>query len=125
MSTKTNHAEPTTMKRHSESNLQKACYKLFCTLKPLEYGLLYLNHNNAASAIQGSILKAMGMVAGVADMTYLTTPVTFIEFKTENGKQSQPQKHWQQLVESKGYRYIIVRSQAEFCAAVGINLFGV
>jgi len=114
-----------TMKSHSESNLQKACYKLFCTLKGSEYGLLYLNHNNAANAIQGAILKGMGMVAGVADMTYLTTPVTFLEFKVGKGTQSVAQKNWQALVESRGYRYIIIRSQAEFCDAVGIKLFGV
>ena len=112
------------MKHHSEANLQKACYKLFCTLKPLEYGLLYLNHNNAANAIQGSILKGMGMVAGVADMTYLTNPVTFLEFKVGNGRQSEAQKNWQKLVESKGFRYEIIRTQAEFCRAVGIDLTG-
>jgi hypothetical protein len=115
----------TTTTSHSEANLQKACYKLFCKLKPREYGLLYLNHNNAANAIQGAILKGMGMVAGVADMTYLTNPVTFLEFKVAKGRQSEAQKNWQQLVESHGYRYIIVRSQAEFCKAVGIELAGV
>ena len=113
------------MTSHSEFNLQKSCYKLFCNLKPREYGLLYLNHNNAANAVQGAILKGMGMVAGVADMTYLTNPVTFIEFKVGKGRQSEAQKNWQQLVESRGYRYIIVRSHADFCKAVGIELTGV
>jgi hypothetical protein len=113
------------MASHSEANLQKACYKLFCKLKPREHGLLYLNHNNAANAMQGAILKGMGMVAGVADMTYLTTPVTFLEFKTEKGRQSEVQKNWQQLVESHGYRYVIIRSQMDFCNAVGITFGGV
>ena len=112
------------MASHSESKLQKACFKLFCKLKPREYGLLYLNHNNAANAIQGAILKGMGMVAGVADMTYLTNPVTFLEFKVDKGRQSEAQRQWQQLVESHGFRYEIIRTQAEFCRAVGIDLTG-
>lgn len=111
---------------HSESELQRACYRLFCLTKPLEYGLLYLNHNNPRNAINGSILKAMGMVAGVADMTYLHPDgVMFLEFKTPKGKQSEAQKNWQKLVESKGYRYHLVFSVADFCQIMNINLQGV
>ena len=73
---------------------------------------------------KGAIRKGMGMVAGVADMTYLSNPVTFLEFKVDKGRQSDAQKQWQQLVESHGFRYEIIRSQAEFCRAVGIDLSG-
>ena len=37
-----------------------------------------------------------------------------IEFKTETGRQSDVQKSWQRIVESKGYRYVIIRSLEEF-----------
>ena len=49
-----------------------------------------MNHNNPRNAINGSLLKTMGMVAGVADMTYLHPDgVKFIEFKVDGGKQSE------------------------------------
>jgi len=113
-------------KRHSESDLQRACYRLFCLCKPLEYGLLFMNHNNPRNAINGSLLKTMGLVAGVADMTYLHPDgVKFIEFKVDGGRQSEAQKNWQALVESKGYTYHIIRTTKEFCDLMNIQLSGV
>ena len=64
-------------------------------------------------------LKAMGLVAGVSDMTYLSKsgPI-FLEFKTETGKQTTKQKEWQSTVEAAGYRYVIIRSFADFAKSL-------
>ena len=78
-------------------------------------GLLYLNHNTPRNAIDGARLKAMGMVAGVADMTFLYQGrAIFLEFKTSTGRQSQAQKDWQKTIESQGFEYHVVRSLDEF-----------
>ena len=41
-------------------------FRSFCLCKPLEYGLLFMNHNNPRNAINGSIPKGMGL--GLADL---------------------------------------------------------
>lgn len=99
----------------TEQQLQVLCFTWHWNARPQERGLLYMNHNNPRDAKHGAQLKVMGMVKGVADMTYLSKggPV-FLEFKTEKGKQSPAQKDWQALVENAGYRYCVVRSFEEF-----------
>ena len=49
---------------------------------------------------------------GEPDLTLFTrTGITiFIEIKTPTGKQSKKQKHFQELIESYGFAYIILRS---------------
>jgi hypothetical protein len=56
-----------------EYTLQAACVKLFKLLKPHEEGRLFLNLNNPRSRTNGHFLKGIGLTAGVADMTYLST----------------------------------------------------
>lgn len=77
-----------------------------------------MNLNNPPNAIQGAKLKGMGLVAGVADMTYLmpNAALVFIEFKTEEktSKQSKAQIEWANLVRSLGFRYEIVRTFNDF-----------
>ena len=65
-------------------------------------------------------MKGMGVVAGVADMLYLS-PLGMIalEFKTETGRQSASQKEWQRQIESAGYQYVIIRSLQDFLTAIG------
>ncbi len=69
-------------------------------------------HNTPRNKIDGARLKSMGMVAGVSDMIYLRydrAPLC-IEFKTDNGRQSPEQKRWQQVAESFGCEYRIIRT---------------
>lgn len=76
-----------------------------------------MNHNNPRDARQGAYLKAMGMISGVADMTYIRpdgSGITYIEFKTERGSQSKSQKWWQEVVEKAGCKYVIVRNFEDF-----------
>jgi len=56
-------------------------------------------------------LTKIGVVAGVSDLIYVTKDkVYFIEIKTENGKQSEKQKIFENKIKSLGYIYLIVRS---------------
>lgn len=99
----------------TEQQLQAHCFTWHWNNRPNERGLLYMNHNNPRDARHGMQLKAMGLVAGVSDMTYLSkSGVIFLEFKTPDGKQTARQKEWQSTVEQAGYRYTIVRSFEDF-----------
>ncbi len=80
-----------------------------------------MNMNNPRSKINGAIMKASGMVSGVADMTYLNNGnAYFFELKVDKGKQSDNQKQWQGIVESAGFSYQIIRSLTEFQTAINI-----
>lgn len=106
-----------------EMRLQMACIKVFNLFKPKEHGLLYMNHQNPKSAMAGRQLKKMGLIPGVADLTYLSPQgAIFIELKSEDGRQSQYQKEWQSKVENAGYTYHVVKSISDFCTIVGIEL---
>lgn len=109
--------------RHQESKLQQACVRWFRYAYP-EYALLLFAVPNgvATSATQGRILKAEGMVAGVADLILLLPRhgkgSLCMEMKTEKGRQSDNQKNWQQAAESNGNKYVVVRNFDEFQNAV-------
>lgn len=105
--------------RHNESQLQRVCVAWF-NLQYRQYkGLLYAVPNGArTSATQGRILKAEGMTAGVADLI-LDIPAQGyhglrLEMKTLTGRQSDSQKRWQELEESQGYKYVVVRTYEDF-----------
>jgi len=99
----------------TECKLQSECFIWHWNNFPEQRGLLFMNHNTPKDARNGAILKGMGLVKGVADMTYLSDfGAILIEFKTEEGKQSKDQKEWQKIVEYAGYKYVIVRSLKHF-----------
>ena len=104
-----------------EHTLQSACFIWHWNARPEERGLLYMNHNNPRDARQGSYLKALGMVKGVADMTYLRPrgETVFIEFKTASGRQSDAQKDWEKKVLSAGCKYYICKSLEHFKEIIG------
>ena len=101
--------------RKTEQNLQMNCVTWFNLQYPKLRGLLFMNHNTPRNAIDGVKLKAMGLAAGVADMTFLhNSKAYFIELKTKTGKQSPKQIEWQKTVSNEGFQYIIIRSLDEF-----------
>lgn len=100
----------------TESHLQAQCFQHFHNTYPNERGRLFMCHNNPRNAIDGNRLKAQGMVAGVSDLILLryNQPPLCIEFKLPEGKQQPVQKQWQQIAESTGAKYVIIRSLDEF-----------
>ncbi len=62
----------------------------------------------------GSILDAMGRIAGTADYCFVSEKTSFfIEFKTEKGKLSSGQEFFQRWCNDKGIGYYISRSSKE------------
>ena len=99
----------------SESQLQTAIYTWFHNAYPHLRGLLCYNLNNSRNKIDGNRNRALGLQKGRADMVfYYAGRAYHIEIKTETGEQSPAQKKWQRLIESHGFSYYIVRSEAEF-----------
>lgn len=112
----------TTRRRHPEHQLQTACFKWFNLQYPEFRGLLFAVPNGGGrSRIEGALLKAEGVVAGVADMLLLVPSKGYaglcIEFKaaTKTARQSEAQKNWERLINKHGvYKYTIVRTFEEF-----------
>lgn len=111
--------------RHVESNTQIACVRWFRYQYPKLRKLLFAVPNGGArDRVTGAILKAEGVVAGVADLLLLVPRGGYhglcIEMKTRTGRQSKSQKEWQQEVEAQGYRYVVCRSEIDFRNAVKV-----
>lgn len=109
--------------RHEESKIQQNCVMWFRLAYPrLRLNLFSVPNGGARRRIEGAIMKAEGVVAGVADLLLLYPSGGWhglaIEMKTAKGKQRDTQKEWQQAIETQGYKYIIVRSFDEFRAEV-------
>ena len=124
--------------RHIESMTQCRCVRWFRLQYPAIGNLLFAVPNGGRRGkVEACILKAEGVVAGVADMLLLVPSGGWhglaIEMKTETGRQSPSQREWQQLVEKVGYRYVVCRTIDEFINEVnkylsngkGENLSGV
>lgn len=109
--------------RHLESDIQIACVRWFRYQHPSVAPLLFAVPNGGArNAVTASILKAEGVVAGVADLLLLVPSGGWhglaIEMKTPTGRQSESQKAWQRAVEGQGYRYAVCRSVEGFIETV-------
>ena len=105
--------------RHIESNTQIACVRWFRYQYPKLRKLLFAVPNGGArDRVTGAILKAEGVVAGVADLLLLVPSGLYhglcIEMKTKEGRQSDSQKEWEQAVTAQGYAYSLVRTFADF-----------
>ena len=105
--------------RHDESKLQQACVKWFRLAYPKLARLLFAVPNGGKRRIvEASIMKAEGVVSGVADLLLLIPNATHhalgIEMKTSKGKQNDNQKAWQKDFEEHGGKYVVCRCFDEF-----------
>lgn len=105
--------------RHEESQTQRACVKWFRLVYPKLARLLFAVPNGGKRGIrEAAIMKAEGVVAGVADLLLLIPSKEYhalaIEMKTDKGKQNENQKLWQEDFEKSGGKYVISRSFDDF-----------
>lgn len=105
-----------------EGRIQAECFQYFWNTYPQYRGLYFAvpNENSRAdsNAITGAIRRSMGVYHGVADTLMLIPRSQFhglcVEFKDENGRQSEHQIAWQKLVEAQGFCYVVCRSLDQF-----------
>jgi hypothetical protein len=104
----------------SEASIQSKAFQNLWNSRPDLRGRIFAINNNSVGGARGAMNKAMGVVAGVADMCFLKQDgkTCWIEWKTETGRQSPEQIKFQQLCLSLGHEYHIVRSEAEFLAVI-------
>ena len=101
----------------SESTLQAACFQWAWNDRPQTRRLLAYNLNNSASRLAGARNKALGLIAGRADMELLWDGrLHYAELKTDTGRQSPDQVRFEQTVTAHGATYTVIRSVAEFKA---------
>ena len=107
-------------KKQEEARLQAECYQWAWNERPITRKILFHveNERTGSNKIDGARRKAMGLVAGVADLILFIARGTWhglcIEMKTPDGYQRPEQKEWQSLVEAQGYRYEVIRTKEDF-----------
>lgn len=113
----------TKKRTNDESRLQKACVKWFRTQYP-KYILAAIPNGGSRGEIEGAILKAEGVLAGVPDL-FLAVPNhaercggLWIEMKTEDGVLSANQKAIMPRLKDAGYKVVICRSFDAFESAI-------
>lgn len=109
--------------KHQESKLQQACVRWFRYQHPkLVKNLFACPNGSRRDAVTGAILKAEGVVAGVADLLLLVPNSKYhglcIEMKWDRGRQSPEQMAWEDAVTAQGYRYAVIRTIEDFVAEV-------
>lgn len=110
------------MSKISESRLQQKCFMWHWNTFPGERGRLWMNYNNAKNKAHGAVLKGMGLLAGLSDMTFLRSDgkAVFIELKTET-RQSKAQKEWELIVKACNAFYAIAKTEEEFKEIIKIH----
>lgn len=111
---------------HYESRLQQSCKAWFDMQFPKLAKLLFAVPNGGyRDGFEAKIMKAEGVVAGVADMILLIPRQGFgslcIEFKTNIGrvgKQSEQQREWQAVTEMWGNKYVVIRTFEGFQSVI-------
>jgi hypothetical protein len=99
----------------SEVKIQSQIFQWHWNNYPTERGLLCYNLNNSANKIQGAQNKALGLIKGRSDLVYYYKgSAIMIELKNATGKQTKEQIVWQELVESQGFIYLVMRSLEDF-----------
>lgn len=102
-----------------EHQIQVACVQWFrYQYSKLSLNLFAVPNGGQRGKAQAGKLKAEGVLAGVSDLILLVASNGYygllIEMKTDKGKQSESQKHWQQHIEQYGYKYVVCRSLDDF-----------
>ncbi len=107
--------------KHEESKLQRSCVTWFRLQYP-EYVLFAVPNGGYRNVKEAAIMKAEGVLAGVADL-FLMLPRKgysgmFIEMKYGLGKQSNEQIKFQTNSEEQGYKYVVANSLEGFMSEV-------
>ena len=125
MKTQINSAAKRRTRTHEESQLQKDCVTWFRLQYPSRALILFAVPNGGGrSPIEAAIMKAEGVVAGVADLILLEARGNYgslcIEMKTRSSKsrQSPNQKIWQEATQKAGNAYVVIRTFEDFQAVI-------
>ena len=112
---------------NQESRLQQACIKWVRYQYP-DLIIYAIPNGGKRNAVTGAILKAEGVLAGVADLVVAKATKDhhglYIEMKTAKGQQAPSQRAFEQAVTREGYRYELSRSFEQFVTIIRTFLQG-
>jgi hypothetical protein len=96
----------------TESRIHGDIVKHIWNTYPITRGLLFhVPNQGKKSIVEASLLKAMGVLAGVSDLIFLWEGrAYFLEVKTPTGVQSKVQKEFEVRIKENGFNYYIVKS---------------
>lgn len=104
-----------------ESQIQQACIKWVRYQYP-DLIIYAIPNGGHRDAVTGAILKAEGVLAGVADIFVAKANKyhhgLYIEMKTAKGRQADSQRAFEQAVTREGYRYELCRSFEQFVTII-------
>ena len=100
--------------RHLESQIQRQMVGWFRLQYP-HLVIAAIPNGGQRSKVEASIMKGEGVLAGFSDLIIIASGnVLFVEVKTKDGRQSEPQKKFQSDVERLGFQYTVCRSLKDF-----------
>lgn len=116
--------------KQEEHRIQTAMVDWFRAQYPkMQHNLFAVPNGGRRDAVTGAMLKAEGVLAGVADLILLKSNrhygALLIETKARKGKQRDSQKEWESKITKDGYKYVIVRSLDDFMREVKSYLMDV
>lgn len=100
--------------KHEESDMQRACVKWFRLQYP-SCVVFAVPNGGARNRVTGAVMKAEGVLAGVADLVIVAPGrVFFVELKTQDGRLRDTQRDFADAVRRLGHEYAVCRSFDEF-----------
>lgn len=110
----------------SEDRLQSDCFQWFHnTYLDLRGLLWHVPNGGSRNAHEANKLKAMGVVAGVADLHfYYKGQLHLFELKTEIGRLSPAQELWLAKIEYQGAKVKIIRDLETFKLFINLIIDG-
>lgn len=102
-----------------EHKLQCSMVRWFRIQYPkMKHNLFSVPNGGLRDAVTAAKMKAEGQLPGVADLIFLKQNrfygALLIETKTKEGRQSDLQREWEQMITCDGYKYVVVRSLEDF-----------
>lgn len=104
----------------TEIQLQSRCFQWLWNTIPVTRGLFFhVPNGGSRNAIEGMQLKASGVIAGIPDCLFVPKGKVYgFEFKTHTGRTSPQQDKIHAIWVSQGIDVYIIRSCADFYAAI-------
>lgn len=117
--------------KHPESILQQSCVKYLRFKFPALKNLFFAIPNGGIrSKIEAGIMQAEGVLPGVPDL-FLAYPRPqkklyglFVEVKSSKGRVTPYQRYMHNVLETMGYKCVVIRNIDEFIKEVNDYIYG-
>ena len=99
----------------NEAQLQNLCFLWIHNTYASERGVVWHTDNNSVNGVVGAQKKALGVVKGISDLVWISPiGVIFIEIKFGDGRQTEEQKRFEEMVTARKCLYFVVKDFETF-----------